>query len=147
MSIAGVVVRLDVATEQLSSPHSASERELWRGVEGITMAQVREVRGVATNIFTDAEGTHIQYHSTRVVTLHKDGSVTLRTGGWRTSTTRLRMNQTFNQFGLPLKVYQKDYEWFVKSNDDRWPWTYQFNGNEMHIPCANGYLGEAGRLS
>lgn len=107
------------------------------------MAQVREVRGVATAIFTDSEGTHVLYHNTRVVTMHKDGSVTLRTGGWRTNTTRLRMNQTFNQFGIPLTVYQKNFDWFVESTDERWPWKAEMAGDTMHVPCANGHAVSA----
>lgn len=35
----------------------------------------------------------IRLHDTDVVTLHKDGSVTLDSGGWKTVTTKTRMNE------------------------------------------------------
>jgi hypothetical protein len=79
--------------------------------------QTRVVRGVATTIRHDADGTHVRYHSTDVVTIHPDGDVTLRTGGWRTATTRTRMNQAANQFALGFRVYQQDFDWFVRVAD------------------------------
>ena len=100
--------------------------------------QTRVVRGVATKIEQDADGTHVRYHSTRVVSIHPNGDVTLRTGGWRTNTTKTRMNQAANQFGLKFRVYQQDFDWFVTSIDESCPWTVEFSGSEMLIPCANG---------
>ncbi len=76
------------------------------------MAQTREVRGVATNIRSDREGTHVRYHSTDVVTF-TPSEITLRTGGWSTATTKTRMNQAANQFGLGYRVYAKSHRWFV----------------------------------
>lgn len=79
--------------------------------------QTRIVRGVATTIEQDAQGRHVRYHSTRVVTIHPNGDVTLRTGGYRTNTTKTRMNQTANQFGLSFRVYQQNFDWFVRIGD------------------------------
>ena len=76
------------------------------------MAQTKEVRGVATSIFTEDGTTHVQYHSTRVVSFN-DRCIVLRSGGHQTNTTKTRMNQTANQFGLDFKVYQHDFDWFV----------------------------------
>jgi hypothetical protein len=79
--------------------------------------QTKVVRGVATAIEHDEQGTHVRYHSTRVVSIHTNGSVTLRTGGYRTNTTKCRMNQAANQYGLGFHVYQQDFEWFVQIGD------------------------------
>jgi len=76
--------------------------------------QTRVVRGVATAIEQDEQGTHVRYHSTRVVTIHLNGDVTLRTGGYRTNTTKCRMNQAANQYGLGFHVYQQDFGWFIQ---------------------------------
>lgn len=76
------------------------------------MPQNNEVRGVATNIRTDKEGTHVRYHNTDVVSFDAD-AITLRTGGWQTATTKLRMNQASNQFGLRYHVYAKKGCWFI----------------------------------
>ena len=53
-------------------------------------------------ITTETDGTvAVRYHRTDVATLHPDGSVTLRTGGWRTVTAKRRMNQALVYFGIP----------------------------------------------
>lgn len=48
----------------------------------------------------------VQYHLTDVVTAHADGTFTLYSAGYRTSTTKSRMN-TFS----PAKVYQVKGVW------------------------------------
>ncbi len=76
------------------------------------MGQQTQVRGVATNVRTDNGDTVIRYHETDVVRFNEH-DITLNSGGWQTSTTKTRMNQASNQFGLGYQVYQKDYNWFV----------------------------------
>jgi hypothetical protein len=76
------------------------------------MAQTREVRGVATSIRTDGAWTHIRYHQTDVVSF-TDDVVVLRSGGWETVTTKLRMNQAARQFNLGFTVYAKRRTWYV----------------------------------
>lgn len=76
------------------------------------MGQTRRVSGRSTAIFTDDAGTHVVYHQTKVVTW-TDTQVTLRSGGWLSATTKLRMNQTTNQFRLGFSVRQSDHEWLV----------------------------------
>lgn len=79
------------------------------------MTQLQKVSGVATAIFTDSNGNLcVQYHNTTVWRKRPDGQVTLDTGGWRTATTKVRMNQAFSQFGPPYKVFQKNGNWFVR---------------------------------
>ena len=65
-----------------------------------------------TTISTDETGTHVCYHSTRVVSFNSN-TVTLRSGGYHTNTTKIRMNQASQQFGLGFSVWQKDFAWFV----------------------------------
>jgi hypothetical protein len=50
----------------------------------------------------------LRYHGTPVVTYFPDGRITLRTGGWRTATTKARINQF-----SPFHVWQSKREWFV----------------------------------
>jgi hypothetical protein len=50
----------------------------------------------------------IELHGTKVVIIHPDDSVTLNSGGYRTSTTKKRINQY-----SPMKVYQKNYTWYL----------------------------------
>ncbi len=76
------------------------------------MSQTHTLGRTATNVRTENGQTIIQYHATDVVAFNAD-SITLNTGGWNSATTKLRMNQAANQFGLGFQVYQKDFEWFV----------------------------------
>ena len=76
------------------------------------MAQIMEVGKHATSIRTENGVTAIRYHNTDVVKFDAK-TVTLNSGGWLTNTTKARMNQASNQFGLGYHVYQKDYDWHV----------------------------------
>ena len=72
----------------------------------------------ATTITTEADGTvAVRYHRTDVATLHPDGTVTLRTGGWRTVTTKRRINQALRYFGVPTVVYQHRFNWYLAPRD------------------------------
>jgi hypothetical protein len=76
------------------------------------MSQLSRVTGVATNIRTEDGVTIIRYHSTDVVKF-TEHSITLNSGGWHTATTKTRMNQASNQFGLGYSVVQRDFGWYV----------------------------------
>ncbi len=78
------------------------------------MSQTQICRGVATTVKTDkaADAGSVIYHATEVVKWDKWGIV-LDSGGWRTKTTKLHMNQASNQYNLGFQVYQKKGEWFV----------------------------------
>lgn len=84
------------------------------------MGQMRECKGVATRVWRDPEGVlRVQYHQTCVVAVYPDGSIELDTGGWKTATTKARMNQAAHQFNLGFRVYQHKHEWFVGWWDGR----------------------------
>ena len=77
------------------------------------MAQQQRVGKTATKIKVNEQGeTEIIYHSTAVVTFN-DKTITLDDGGWATNTTKTRMNQTSNQFGLGFRVYSKAWQWYA----------------------------------
>ncbi len=77
------------------------------------MAQTKVFRGVARSIVTTADATQYIYHRTAVVTCRADGAIILDSGGWRTATTKLAMNQASAQGRLGFTVYAKRGEWFV----------------------------------
>lgn len=79
------------------------------------MTQLSKCQGVATTISTDATGALcVTYHNTVVWQRTAEGKIILRTGGWKTATTKLRMNQAFNEFGgYPYCVFQRKGDWFV----------------------------------
>ena len=92
------------------------------------MGQMQKVGTHATTIGRDSSTNMmtVKYQNTYVVSFN-DVSIILNTGGWFTNTTKTRMNQASNQFGLGYQVYQKDFEWFVDYKGK----THQFDGNEL----------------
>ena len=78
------------------------------------MAQMKRVTGVATSIRREGKDTCVRYHNTDVVRFDDSRlKIVLNTGSWKTATTKTRMNQASNQFGLDYGVYQKKGDWFV----------------------------------
>lgn len=52
----------------------------------------------------------VQYHSTIIALFEHNGRVTLRTGGWTTSTTKERLNIIA---GKHARISQRDFRWYV----------------------------------
>jgi len=51
----------------------------------------------------------IELHGTKVVVIYPNGLYKLNSGGYRTSTTKDRINKY-----SPVSVYQKNFEWFLR---------------------------------
>lgn len=79
------------------------------------MAQTQTIGSHKTNIYTEADMIHIRYHDTVVVQFNMN-HIFLDSGGWKTTTTKTRMNQTSNQYNLGFTVFQKDFSWYVSFN-------------------------------
>jgi hypothetical protein len=78
------------------------------------MARQDRIGSHATTIETNGPWLQrVTYHATAVVTLGPYGTITLDSGGWRTATTKTRMNQAAQQFGLPFSVSQRAGKWYV----------------------------------
>ena len=93
------------------------------------MTQTRKVQGVATKVRVVNDTTLVEYHDTVVVSFTKD-KIVLDSGGWKTATTKLRMNQTANEYNLGFQVYQDKKEWYVsiwKPGPDPQPYTVPFS--------------------
>lgn len=70
--------------------------------------------GNNTYAYIQADGSvAIELHGTNVVVIYPDDSVMLNSGGWRTSTTKDRINKY-----SPVRVYQKNYEWFLQDGTE-----------------------------
>ena len=66
-----------------------------------------------TRVFAnDNGGTVVQLYNTEVV-VFGNGHTKLNSGGYRTTTTKQRMNQASDEFQLGFNVFQRDYGWFV----------------------------------
>lgn len=58
----------------------------------------------------------IKLHNTYVVKINPNGTYTLNSGGWQTSTTKDRINQY-----SPVRVYQRKFEWYISLNGKEYP--------------------------
>lgn len=68
----------------------------------------------ATTVFDDGEGfMACVYHQTKVVRWSRD-TVVLNSNGFQTATTKTRMNEVSQEYGLGYHVFQKDHEWYVE---------------------------------
>ena len=56
--------------------------------------------------------TAVTFHRTDVVVWDAN-TITLNSDGWQTVTTKRRMNQTAEHFGLNFRVWQKNFVWYV----------------------------------
>ena len=78
-------------------------------VRGKTNRKERKI-GNNTYAYIEYDGSvSIALHGTVVVRFFPNGMVRLHSGGWRTSTTKNRINQY-----SPVGVYQKKGEWFLR---------------------------------
>ena len=67
----------------------------------------------------------VKYHDTDVVSYQPNSRVVvLNSGGWLTPTTKRRMNEASDEFGLGFKVYSKAKQWYV---DTPYDGTIQFH--------------------
>ena len=76
------------------------------------MAHTYKLSGYRTTFETDGERGSVTYVNTRIVSWDAD-TVTLNSAGWQTVTTKRKMAQAANQFGLGFTVAQRNGEWFV----------------------------------
>jgi len=86
---------------------SSTIAQLHRDLAGRASRKV----ATATVIRTLPDGFALRYHATDVVTARNDGTVTLNSGGWRTATTKKRINAY-----LPAgwSLFQSNFEWFLR---------------------------------
>lgn len=109
------------------------------------MGQMQRIGRGKTRVTTEGGLTKVRYVETDVVTFDVE-TITLRTGGWRTVTTKARMNQTANQYDLRFVVYQKDFSWFVRTAFH----TIPFDGDtlvlkrSMMLPLSPGFWKKEG---
>lgn len=61
---------------------------------------------------TVADDGAVTLYQTVIFRKTKTGFI-LDSGGWRTNTTKNRINQAFRENGLPFSVYQERGQWFV----------------------------------
>ena len=76
------------------------------------MPKMNKLSNYRTTVMATGNRLSVVYVSTLIV--EKVGSmITLDSGGYKTVTTKRKMNQAANQFGLFYSVFQRKGQWFV----------------------------------
>lgn len=74
----------------------------------------------ATVYHDDNEVSYLIYHSTKVCHLDKKtNTLTLNTGGWKTKTTKDRMNDFMAIHNIYIHIIQKDNIWYIDLEDGK----------------------------
>jgi len=60
----------------------------------------------------------ITLYNTKIVSFNTD-TVTLNSGGYKTSTTRRRMNEVSQEYNLGYRVYQVNNTWYVDTKNNK----------------------------
>ena len=82
-------------------------------LDKLLQGRCRLSRKLANNTYAvcDGEVLAIRLHQTNILTFYPDGSVRVSSGGWRTVTTKQRLNRF-----LPGEIYvfSRDRQWWIK---------------------------------
>ena len=100
--------------DNLKAKYSEREYIMTIGTHKTTCATIQDASSNKVLIVT--------YHSTPVVKVINDRYVVLNSGGYRTNTTKRRMNQASLQYLLGFEVYQVDFQWYVSLGEEIAPY-------------------------
>ena len=72
-----------------------------------------------TQVVTNDGLSTVYLHGNKIA-LVDDTSLTVFDGGWRSNTTKSRLNALINEFcnGVTDGVFQKDFLWYVRDNNE-----------------------------
>lgn len=73
-----------------------------------------------TEVYTNDNNASLVYlHGNHIATVTYN-KVSIFDGGWQTNTTKSRLNAIINEFcdALTDGVFQKNYQWFIKDNNE-----------------------------
>ena len=48
---------------------------------------------------------------------HRESNLYIRSAGWQSNTTKERLNGLLNYFGYNLGIYQKDWNWYIRTDN------------------------------
>ena len=89
-----------------------TKKEFLQGIENITSS--KKIGNNTYEVNYNNGNKAIRLHFTDVITFKSDGSIILNSGGWKTTTTKDRINT----FLKGLSIYQKNYNWYIVKNYD-----------------------------
>ena len=83
-------------------------REIVKLIHGKTNRSNRKIGNNTYAKIEDDDSVSIRLHGTDVLRFYPNGLVKLNSGGWRTTTTKQRINKY-----SPIGVFQKNFQWYL----------------------------------
>jgi len=103
-------------TNPVNNTRSLTFQEAEEYYESKIAYQSGKYEGVAlennTRLVKRGNSYAVKLHNTYVVVLHPDGSSEIRAGGWRTVTTKNRINK----YSPHARITQKNYAWYINGS-------------------------------
>lgn len=93
---------------------------------------IKRTRSQTEAIRMDDNVIGIRHHDTMIMKYHPNGDIVLDCDGWRTATTKQRLNDYLPR---PWTVYQEKHVWYL-SRFDNWDKVWTFT--DGMVICANG---------
>jgi len=80
---------------------------------------IPSIRSTSVERLSESGNIGLRYHGTYVVVYRANGTYVLRSGGWRTNTTKSRINDF-----SPARVYQRNFQWYIMVRCETKPWPF-----------------------
>ena len=66
----------------------------------------------------DTDLSLVYLHGNLIATMnHSENNLYVRSAGWQSNTTKERLNGLLNYFGYNLGIYQKNWNWYIRTNN------------------------------
>ncbi len=70
----------------------------------------------------ERDASYVYLHGNHIATINET-SIELYTCGWKTPTTKSRLNAILSEHGNGARIFQSNFEWFVVDNGQKVPFT------------------------
>jgi len=70
----------------------------------------------------ERDASYVMLHGNHIATINET-SLELYTCGYKTNTTKSRLNAILKEHGNDARIFQRNFEWFVVDNDQTVPFT------------------------
>lgn len=97
------------------------------------MPRMDKLSNYRTTIFM-RDGWQCVVYAETIIVRWNDDTILLNTGGWKSVTTKRKMNQASAQFGLGFGVFQRKSAWYVQIGDNK---PVQYLGDTFTIRRTN----------
>ena len=91
----------------------AIEREIIEALKGNGMSGDRVLSMRDMVEYTERKASYVLWSTVVAVYDKENKTITIDSGGYRSVTTKGRINAILRGFNIPAGVYQKDFKWYI----------------------------------